>query len=148
MKTAFPFLAAIAMLLANPLLIKRAKFQVGSWIARAGSGSAVPDRSVPDYLAPQQVLVYVEYAADIAQIVPSIALIGVGVIAGMPSDTSPSTAAAITLAVVLALVLVDTMLLAVSPQQYLRRKVLGLSAVPFVGVVANLIAMATMLSIS
>jgi hypothetical protein len=141
MSTVFPFLAAIVMLLASPLLIKRAKHQVSAWIDRAGRHGAVPDKQIPDYLAPQQVLVYVEYAADLAQIVPTIALTGVGVVAGMPPSTEPSTAAAFALAIVLALVLVDAWLIAVSPQRYVRRKILGISAVPLAGIMVNLAAL-------
>jgi hypothetical protein len=148
MTIAFPFLAAIVMLIASPWLIRRAKNQVELWMARAAKGPVPVGQNVPDYLAPAQILTYVEYAADIGQIVPTIALTGVGVIAALPPSTPPTTAAGLTLGIVVVLVVVDAALLGVSPQRYVRRKIAWMSAVPFAGVVVNLVALGAMLLIN
>lgn len=141
MTSIFPFLAAMAMLSASPLLIKRAKFQVELWMSRDSRDRTPPTNQIPDYLAPPKVLVYVEYAADIGQIVPTIALTGIGVLAALPESTAPTTAAALTLGIVLALVIIDAALLSVSPDRYVARKFVGLSAVPLAGIAVNLLAL-------
>lgn len=137
----FPFLASIMLFLASPLLVMRAKRHVANWLADARPAEGVDMRTVPAYLAPEQIGAYVEYAADVVQIVPAITLTGVGVVVALPGSLSPQAAAAWMLAVVLLVVAADTLTLAMPPQRYLRRKVLGISFVALVGILVNAVAL-------
>jgi hypothetical protein len=146
MTQAFPFLAAIVLFLVSPVLVAGAKRQVAAWIAESQPDRPPHPTTIPDYLAPEQIDVYVEYAADIAQIVPAITLTGVGVVLALPASISPVGAAAVMLLMVLLLVLTNHAVLAMSPHRYVRRKVLGISPVNATGIAVNAVAVLVVLA--
>lgn len=136
MSEAFPFLAAILLLLANPLLTSRARRQVRSWMDKSRPYAQAENKAIPDYLSEDVVLDYVEYAADIVQIVPAIVLTAIGMVLALPG-ISPLAGAGVMLVVVLVIVWIDTRVSMMSPSAYFRRKVAGVSLVAGVGIVVN-----------
>jgi hypothetical protein len=137
---ALPFIASIVLYLVAPLLVAKAKRQVRAWTAQAQPYSPVRPEDIPDYLAPDQVDAYVEYSADLVQVVPAITLTGVGIVLAMPESISPAFAVCIMLGVVLAIVVAEAWMLGMPPFRFLRYKFLGISPVSGVGIVVNLIA--------
>ncbi|MEV6494510.1 hypothetical protein AB0M20_38690 [Actinoplanes sp. NPDC051633] len=136
MSDAFPFLAAILLLLVNPLLTSRARKEVKTWIDRSKPYAQAKDEAIPDYLSEKVVLDYVVYAADAVQIVPAIVLTAVGMVLALPG-ISPLVGAGVMLVVVLAIVWLDTRVSMMSPSAYFRQKVAGVSLVAGVGIVVN-----------
>ncbi|GIJ36266.1 MULTISPECIES: hypothetical protein [Micromonospora] len=139
MAEVLPFLAAVVMFLASPVLVKRAKRQVTAWIAEARPYADVPPDQIPDYLAPEQIDAYLEYAADVVQTIPAITLTAVGVVLALPDSLSPPAVAAIVLTVVMVVLLVDSAVLGMAPHTYLRSKLLRLSPIALVGIAVNLV---------
>jgi hypothetical protein len=133
----FPFLAAIAIYLATPILNAHAKATIARWLAEASRDATVPESRAPDYLAPKQIYDYIDFAADHAQVLPAVVLTSIGVVLALPEDLTPTTAASFTLATVLILLVTEVRVLSVSPQQYAAMKRFGYSFVALVGIGIN-----------
>jgi len=58
-ETRLPFVAAILLFLANPVLVFRAKRQVRAWMAESEPYAQVDEKSIPDYLAPTVIEDYI-----------------------------------------------------------------------------------------
>lgn len=143
----FPFIAAISVYLTTPVLNAHARTTVQRWLAEASRGSPVPDSEVPDYLAPKQIFDYIEFAADLAQILPAVVLTSIGVVLALPKDVAPATAASFVLLTMLILLVAEARVLSMSPQRYASLKLYGYSFVALVGIGTNLAALATVLVI-
>lgn len=145
MTTLFPFLAAIAIYLATPILNAHAKATIARWLAEASRDATTPESSAPDYLSPKHIYDYIDFAADHAQVLPAVVLTSIGVVLALPEDVAPTTAATFVLGTVLIVLVTQVRVLSASPQQYAAMKRFGYSFVALVGIAINTVAVVLVL---
>ena len=110
--------------------------------------SDLPDeKAVPYYLASAMILDYVEYATDLAQVIPVIAL---PVLGALYSLSSIPVLVAVSILVVVFLIAIGMLAQMVTrlPAKYVSRKWRGFSVLTLAGIALNLVAMALTLSLS
>lgn len=142
MKELYPFVAASILYLVSPILSAQARAAVSRWVSEARRYSPVADKAVPDYLAPRSIDDYIDFAADLAQVVPAIVLTGIGVTLALPADDVFLSVTA-QLVTVVAIVVVQGYVMTQSPQAYAARKVYGYSVVILACLGVNVIAALT-----
>jgi hypothetical protein len=137
----YPFVLSALIALFMPLLTARARTSIGRWISDAKQYSPVPDEQIPDYLAAPQIDVYIEFAADLAQILPAVVLTFAGVVLALPSVT-PVVTASLIAAAVLAVIGIEYYIQQQSPQQYATRRIWRYSFAAVAVFVLNIVAAA------
>jgi hypothetical protein len=144
--TALPFAAALALLLLSPLFTAKVKRLLAGQIATDSASYDVrPSTPLPPHLTPEAIGDYVEYAADVVQIVPLTFLPIFGAIFAISSDISRIPALAVLGFTVIIAVAIDTWLASCSAADYVSRKRFGYSLVTGVAITSNAFSLAVVL---
>lgn len=140
MSDAIPFVAAILMCLAGPLLTRRVIRTVVSWVEQSQRAAGIADATIPVHLQIGFLKRYLEYAAELVQIVPTVLLTTVSAVVLLPTDYSPGWTATILLLAVLVIVVIDAVVSGMPPERFLRMKVRGveISLISGVAIALNL----------
>jgi hypothetical protein len=126
--TALPIIAALALLLLSPLFTEKAKRLLAGQIAMDSVSYRVDTSTdVPPHLTPKVISDYVEYAADMVQIIPLTFLPAFGAIFAIFSNVSHALAIAVLGFAVIVAVAMDTWLITRSAADYVSRKRFGYS---------------------
>jgi uncharacterized protein YjeT (DUF2065 family) len=125
----------------SPLLTRKAKKEVVAWIGVGAKFSLVPEVDLPPHVAIKHIEEYVEYAADIVQIVPAVTLTMVSAIVLVPSNISPAWGAGVLVLAVLLIFALEGFVLSMSPERYLSLKKAGLSVVSMAGIAINVVGL-------
>jgi hypothetical protein len=105
-------------------------------------------QEVPDFLMPETIGLYVEYAADTAQAIPAVLLPIVGAVYGFSGGTPvPLAVTFLILAFIVAIAMLAWMVTAL-PAVYVSRKRFGYSTLTIVGIGLNLIGMSLTIAFS
>jgi len=144
--TALPIAAGLALLLLSPLFTAKVKRLLAGQIAMDSESYAVNKSTrLPPHLTPPGIGDYVEYAADVVQIVPLTFLPVFGAIFAISSDISQVLALAILGFTVIIAVAIDAWLASCSAVDYVSRKRFGYSPVIGVAIISNALSLAAVL---
>lgn len=144
--TALPIVAAIALLLLSPLLTAKVKRLLAGQIAMdSASHGVTPSTPLPPHLTPTGIGDYVEYAADVIQIIPVTFLPISGAIFAISSGIPQMLAFAVLIFTVIVAVAMDTWLVSSSAADYVSRKRFGYSSVTIVAIASNGISLTAVL---
>lgn len=144
--TALPIAAALALLLLSPLLTAKVKRLLGGQIAMdSASYGVTPSTPLPPHLTPAGIGGYVEYAADVVQIIPFTFLPIFGAIFAISSDITQMLALALLGFTVIVAVAMDTWLVLCSAADYVSRKRFEYSAVTIVAIASNALSLVAVL---
>lgn len=146
MNDAVPFVAAIVMFLVGPILTRKAKREVVTWMGTSAKFLHVNEKDLPVHLTPGHIERYVEYAADVVQIVPAVTLTIVSALVLNPGNYTPAWAAVLVVVTVVLIALLDGFVLS-SPERYLRTKKWGVSVLSAVGILLNLAGLVAFIAI-
>lgn len=142
---AVPFVAAIALFLISPLLVAKVKAAVRGQIAEDAGDVGVPEDKIPPHLTRESIEGYIEYAADLVQILPLTLLPVTGAVFAIAAHV-PSTIALGYLGVaVLAAVAAESWVLAQAAGRYVARRLFRYSVATVIGISSNLLGLAMIL---
>lgn len=148
LQLAAPYVAAVLVYLLGPSLSELARKSISGEIDRARVASSLPDEEqVPYYLAETVILDYVEYATDLAQVIPVVLLPILGALYGFSSIPAPVAISILVVVFLVAIGMLAQMLIRL-PVKYVSRKWRGFSVLTLTGIALNLVAMALTLSLS
>jgi hypothetical protein len=145
---AAPYAAAILVYLLGPTFSRLARHSISGAIDNARVTSGLPDeKAVPYYLASGMILDYVEYATDLAQVVPVILLPIIGALYSFSSIPVPVAVSILVVVFLIAIGMLGQMVTRL-PAKYVSRKWHGFPVLTLAGIALNLVAMALTLSLS
>jgi hypothetical protein len=151
LQLAAPYLVAVGVYLLAPLLSKLVGFKISAAIDRARlavrEDGGEMEGKVPYYLSGEMISIYVDYAADAAQVIPVILLPIVGAVYGFTSVPTPVAVSFLVGTFLIAIAMLAWMLI-LPPANYRSRKRRGFSILMIFGIMLNLIGMSLALSLS
>jgi hypothetical protein len=145
--TALPIAAALVLFLLSPLFTAKVKRLLAGQIAMdSASHGVTPATPIPPHLTPASIGDYLEYAADVVQIIPFTFLPIFGAIFAISSDVPRVLALAVLGFTVIVAVTIDAWLIACSAADYVSRKRFGYSLVAAVAIASNALSLAAVLA--
>jgi hypothetical protein len=137
-----PFVAAILLYLASPLVIHQVLRVLSGQLADGERHVRNLDpNSIPYYLTPSSISDYLEYAADVVQILPAILLPIVGALYALGNGVSAAAAVSFLVLVCILAFAVNAWVLGSSASDYASRKWHGYSVVTLMGVSINIVGL-------
>lgn len=135
-----PFLAASVLYGGSPELTKVARWRITSLISDLDKRDS-ENKTVPPHLSEDYIGDYLEYAVDVAQVVPMVLLPLIGVLISLHLGLDPGIAWLIFAGSALILIIVTTRFLRQDPIEYVSKKFFGrYTLLSMAGIIANLIA--------
>lgn len=146
---AAPYAFAIFLYLIAPLLMGFARLSVSAALDRGRANDPnVNWQEVPDFLMPETIGLYVEYASDAAQAIPAVLLPIVGAVYGFSSGVPAPLALTFLIIAFIAAITMLSWMIGILPAVYVSRKRFGYSILTIAGIVLNLAGMSLALAFS
>ena len=137
-----PFIVALIFYLIAPLLAKKAKTVLTGQIARdAGLFKTTTETPVPPWLSSEMISDYVDYIADVVQIIPATLLPVLGAVFALSTKFAVNVAVVVLIVAIISAITMDAIVLSLSAADYVSRKWLGYSLIGGIGIVINLAAL-------
>jgi hypothetical protein len=144
--TALPIAAALVLFILSPLLTAKVKRVLAGQIAMDSASHGVTSSTpIPPHLTPSSIGDYVEYTADVVQIIPLTFLPVFGAIFAISSNVPRTLALAVLGLTVIVAVGLDAWLITCSTADYVSRKRFGYSLVTAVAIASNALCLAAVL---
>ena len=146
---AAPYAFAILFYLIAPLLMGFARNSVSAALDRGRANDpGINWREVPDFLMPESIELYVEYATDAAQAVPALLLPVIGAVYGFSAGVPTPLALTFLMIAFIAAITMLSWMVGVLPADYVARKRFGYSVLTIAGILLNLVGMSLALAFS
>jgi hypothetical protein len=144
--TVVSFAAAVVFCVISPQLTKSVVSHVSAVLTKADLLTKATEGAVPAHQSQEYILDYVAYAADAAQVAPTVILPVIGTLLAFQRGFSPGVVVILILLLILELAWTYTKVLSQDPIKYVAKKWHGYTLLPRLGFAVNLIAIIVVLA--